>query len=184
MSIHKRPVKKVSGEKSSFESVNQSRSLGTFQSIDNRHETNQVQQLQKSADINISNNQITQLQSLADNFSISKEPFQLKENNTGIPDGLKTGMEQVSGISLDHVKVHYNSPKPASVQAHAYAQGNQVHLAGGQEKHLPHELGHVVQQSQGRVKPTTEINGMKVNDSPSLEKEADTLGAKAQKFSS
>ena len=88
-------------------------------------------------------------------------------------------MEQVSGMSLDHVKVHYNSSKPASVQAHAYAQGNQVHLASGQEKHLPHELGHVVQQAQGRVKPTTQVNGMKVNDSPALEKEADVMGAKA-----
>ena len=116
------------------------------------------------------------LQRLAD-AQQTRPPIQ--RNNTGIPDGLKTGMEQVSGMSLDHVKVHYNSSKPASVQAHAYAQGNQVHLASGQEKHLPHELGHVVQQAQGRVKPTTQVNGMKVNDSSALEKEADVMGAKA-----
>ena len=88
-------------------------------------------------------------------------------------------MENVSGMSLDQVKVHYNSSKPASVQAHAYAQGNQVHLASGQEKHLPHELGHVVQQAQGRVKPTTQINGANINDDKKLEKEADMLGNKA-----
>lgn len=105
------------------------------------------------------------------------EPIQ--RNNTGIPDHLKSGMENVSGMSLDQVKVHYNSSKPASVQAHAYAQGNQVHLASGQEKHLPHELGHVVQQAQGRVKPTTQINGANINDDKKLEKEADILGKKA-----
>jgi hypothetical protein len=107
------------------------------------------------------------------------QPIQRKENNTGLPDNLKTGMENLSGQSLDHVKVHYNSPKPPAVQAHAYAQGSDIHLASGQEKHLPHELGHVVQQMEGRVKPTTSVNGIAVNDNPSLEKEADVLGTKA-----
>ncbi|PCI96277.1 MAG: hypothetical protein COB15_10935 [Flavobacteriales bacterium] len=102
-----------------------------------------------------------------------------KKNNTGLPDNLKSGMENLSGMSLDHVKVHYNSSKPAAVQAHAYAQGSNIHLASGQEKHLPHELGHVVQQAQGRVKPTTSVNGMAVNDNAGLESEADVMGAKA-----
>lgn len=82
-------------------------------------------------------------------------------------------------MSLDNVKVHYNSSKPAAVQAHAYAQGNEIHLGSGQEHHLPHELGHVVQQAQGMVQPTTSVGGQAVNDSPKLEKEADELGAKA-----
>lgn len=102
-----------------------------------------------------------------------------KKNTTGIPDRLKSGMETMTGYNLDHVKVHYNSPKPATVQAHAYAQGNNIHIASGQEKHLPHELGHVVQQMQGRVKPTTSVNGMAVNDSPALESDADRLGRRA-----
>lgn len=90
-------------------------------------------------------------------------------------------MESVSGMSLNDVSVHRNSDKPAQLQAHAYAQGTDVHLAPGQEKHLPHELGHVVQQKQGRVAPTVQLKGqVPVNDSPSLEKEADTLGAKAK----
>ncbi len=104
---------------------------------------------------------------------------QLQRNQTGIPDQLKSGVENLSGHSLDHVKVHYNSPKPAAVQAHAYAQGSNIHLATGQEKHLPHEAWHVVQQMQGRVKPTTSIAGMAVNDNASLEKEADVMGIKA-----
>ena len=35
-------------------------------------------------------------------------------NNTGLPDRLKSGIEQLSGYSMDDVKVHYNSPKPAN----------------------------------------------------------------------
>ena len=106
---------------------------------------------------------------------------QLKEkaNNTGLPDQLKAGVEQLSGHSLDDVKVHYNSSKPAQLKAHAYAEGNQIHLSQGQEKHLGHEAWHVVQQKENRVSPTKQINGVGVNDNPSLEKEADTMGAKA-----
>ena len=54
------------------------------------------------------------------------------------------------------------------------------HIASGQEKHLPHELAHVVQQKQGRVKPTKKVNGnVNVNDDAGLEKEADIMGQKA-----
>jgi hypothetical protein len=107
------------------------------------------------------------------------EAVQKQENKTDLPDNLKSGMENLSGQSLDHVKVHYNSPKPATVQAHAYVQGSDIHLASGQEKHLPHELGHVVQQAQGRVKPTTSVTGMQVNDNSALENEATSMGQKA-----
>ncbi|MDV6250907.1 DUF4157 domain-containing protein [Vibrio sp. EA2] len=105
--------------------------------------------------------------------------IQRQPNHTGLPDNLKSGMESLSGKSLDHVKVHYNSSKPAAVQAHAYVQGSDIHLASGQEKHLPHELGHVVQQMEGRVKPTTSVGGMAVNDNPSLENEATEMGNRA-----
>ncbi|MEL6537070.1 MAG: DUF4157 domain-containing protein, partial [Bacteroidota bacterium] len=74
----------------------------------------------------------------------------------GLPAKLQTGIESLSGLPMDDVRVHYNSPKPAQLQAHAYAQGTDIHLAKGQEKHLPHEAWHVVQQKQGRVKPTVQ----------------------------
>ena len=107
------------------------------------------------------------------------DTLQKQENNTGLPDNLKSGMEQLSGQSLDHVKVHYNSSKPAAVQAHAYAQGSDIHLASGQEKHLPHELGHVVQQMEGRVTATTSVAGVNVNDDSGLETEATQMGDNA-----
>jgi len=101
-------------------------------------------------------------------------------NNTGLPDNLKNGIESLSGYSMDDVKVHYNSAKPAQLQAHAYAQGADIHVAPGQEKHLPHEAWHIVQQKQGRVKPTLQMKGnIAVNDNEALEKEADVMGAKA-----
>ena len=56
-----------------------------------------------------------------------------KPNNTGLPDNLKSGIESLSGMSMDHVKVHYNSSQPAQLNAHAYAQGSEIHVAPGQE---------------------------------------------------
>ena len=102
-----------------------------------------------------------------------------RPNNTGMPDNLKSGIESLSGFSMDDVRVHYNSPKPATVQALAYTQGTDIHVAPGQEKHLPHEAWHVAQQMAGRVSPTTNINGMPVNDNTALEHEADVMGEKA-----
>ena len=103
-----------------------------------------------------------------------------KKNNTGLPDNLKTGIENLTGYSLDDVKVHRNSDKPAQLQAHAYVQGTDIHLGAGQEKHLPHEAWHVVQQKQGRVKSNKQINGqVNVNDDVELEREADVMGKKA-----
>lgn len=102
-----------------------------------------------------------------------------RPNNTGMPDNLKSGIESLSGFSMDDVRVHYNSSKPATVQALAYTQGTDIHVAPGQEKHLPHEAWHVAQQMAGRVSPTTNINGMPVNDNAGLEHEADVMGVKA-----
>lgn len=101
-------------------------------------------------------------------------------NTTGLPDNLKAGVENLSGYSLDDVTVHYNSAKPAQLQAHAYAQGTDIHVAPGQEKHLAHEAWHVVQQKQGRVRATRQMKGgVNVNEDAGLEKEADVMGSRA-----
>lgn len=121
-----------------------------------------------------------QLQAMANKQILLQKPVQKKNNDTGLPDQLKAGIEQLSGYSMDAVKVHYNSDKPAQLQAHAFAQGNDIHLASGQEKHLAHEAWHVVQQQQGRVTPTVQLKGgIYVNDDAGLEHEADVMGAKA-----
>ncbi len=106
-------------------------------------------------------------------------PVQKKGNDTGLPDNLKSGVESLSGLSLDAVKVHYNSAQPAQLQALAFAQGTDIHVGPGQEQHLPHEAWHIVQQMQGRVTPTAQASGAQVNDDAGLENEADVMGAKA-----
>jgi Domain of unknown function (DUF4157) len=109
----------------------------------------------------------------------AQRALQRKENNTGLPNYVKAGVEHLSGVSLDNVKVHYNSPKPAQLNAHAYAQGNEIHMAPGQSQHIAHEAWHVTQQAQGRVAPTTQFAGQAINDSQFLEREADVMGAMA-----
>ena len=160
---------------------NQGGSKSTFQFVDNRPEAIAQRKLQELTNNSPQTKRLAQLQAMADHHAAQQQwPIQKKENKTGLTDSLKSGIENLSGYSMDDVKVHYNSDKPAQLQAHAYAQGTDIHLASGQEKHLPHEAWHVVQQKQGRVKPTMQMKGkVNVNDDAGLEKEADVMGAKA-----
>ena len=103
-------------------------------------------------------------------------------NQTGMPDRLKSGMEQLSGLDLSGVRVRYNSSKPAQLNAHAYTQGQTIEVAPQQERHLPHEAWHVVQQMQGRVRPTIRDRGVAINDDASLEHEADVMGKRAMQM--
>lgn len=199
MGEFKSPSEKQSSKATPAKKSQENSSVGEADFLDSRSSTFQlkkfqeaaqesgrgsgISQLQTKSSNHTGTSRVAQLQGLSDARTSSTQPglIQRKENKTGIPDGLKAGMESVSGMSLNDVTVHRNSDKPAQLQAHAYAQGTDVHLAPGQEKHLPHELGHVVQQKQGRVAPTVQLKGeVPVNDSPSLEKEADSLGAKAK----
>ncbi len=94
-----------------------------------------------------------------------------------MPDGLKSGIESLSGVALDDVRVRYNSPEPARYRALAYTRASEIHVAPGEERHLPHEAWHVVQQKQGRVRPTGQIADAPINDDRALETEADMMGA-------
>lgn len=141
----------------------------------------QLKAMQETANDNPRNRELAQLLQVANEHPAGQEPpIQKRENKTGLPDNLKAGIENLSGYSMDDVKVHYNSDKPAQLQARAYARGTDIHIGSGQEKHLAHEAWHVVQQKQGRVKPTVQMKGgVNVNDSAWLEKEADEMGARA-----
>ena len=117
---------------------------------------------------------------VVDGEAILAAATEQRPNHTDLPDGLKAGVESLSGISLDDVTVHYNSAQPAQLNALAYAQGNDIHIAPGQEQYLPHEAWHVIQQAQGRVTPTIQLKaGVPINDDQGLEHEADVMGAKA-----
>ncbi|MCH5341002.1 MAG: DUF4157 domain-containing protein [Acetatifactor sp.] len=104
--------------------------------------------------------------------------FASRENHTGIPTQLKERMEQSTGMSFDDVRVHYNSALPARLDALAYTKGNRIEIGPGQERHLPHELGHMVQQKLGAVRANaTHSSGEALNIDPELEHQADEIGA-------
>lgn len=99
----------------------------------------------------------------------------LSYNNTGIPLPLKEKYENLSGFSFDDVRISYNSDRPDRLCALAYTEGNRVYIGPGQENCLEHELGHVVQQKQGQVKPNGYINGLPLNTDSQLESRADSF---------
>ena len=156
-------------------------------------DTANLKQLQGAANASQQVNQLRSLQAAANNSAQVQQAAQLKaamqtkagaksgavENKNGLPSALRAGIESLSGMDMSDVKVHYNSSKPASLGALAYAQGNSIFIGAGQEQHLPHEAWHVVQQRQGRVKANAEAGGEAINNDPSLENEADQMGAKA-----
>lgn len=109
----------------------------------------------------------------------NKQPLQKKENRTGLPDDLKAGVESLSGLSMDDVRVHYNSSRPAALRALAYTQGADIHIGPGHDLYLAHEAWHVVQQKQGRVKPTAHAEGYALNEERHLEAEADVMADRA-----
>ena len=90
--------------------------------------------------------------------------------------GDKSGVEALSGQSMNDVTVHYNSTEPGRLSALAYTSGTEVHVGPGQEEHLPHELWHVAQQKQGRVSATGNVDGRAVHQSAALERESTEMG--------
>lgn len=130
---------------------------------------------------------VSNLQSNIDNSENVQSIYQLQkkvDNSNSLPEGLKEGVEQLSGEDMSDVKVNYNSNKPKQFDAHAYANGSEIEIAPGQEKHLPHEAWHVVQQKQNKVKPIEKTNyGKLINDEQILEDESDKMGSKALEYS-
>jgi hypothetical protein len=96
----------------------------------------------------------------------------------------ETGSAVQPGIELSEVRVHTDSQRALQIGAQAYAEGGDIHFAPGQfrpntaagQQLIGHELAHVVQQQQGRVAPTTQVEGLAVNDDPGLERQADSWG--------
>lgn len=107
---------------------------------------------------------------------------ELAGGRSGLPERLRSGIEALSGVSMAGVSVHYDSPHPERVGALAYARGREIHLARGQEAHLPHEAWHLVQQARGRVRALGRVGRTPLNDDPMLEREADRMGERARAF--
>ncbi|WP_298392247.1 DUF4157 domain-containing protein [Flavobacterium sp.] len=84
----------------------------------------------------------------------TKKNSKEQTNKNGLPDQLQSGVANLSGMDMKDVKVHYNADQPAQLQAQAYAQGTDITSQPEQKKHLPNEEWHIVQQKQGKIKPT------------------------------
>lgn len=113
---------------------------------------------------------------------------ELPEDGGGraMPEAVQAKMEGAFGTDFSAVQIH-EGPRAAALGARAYTQGADIHFApgeyqpntqGGQEL-LGHELTHVVQQSQGRVRAMRQMQGVVGNDDAGLEREADEMGARA-----
>lgn len=144
-------------------------------SMNSRPEVNRLASLQRAANSSPAASHVAQMKAVLQGGSSAVT------QRHALPEVLQSGLESMSGLNLDDVAVHYNSPEPAKVAAQAVTQGKDIHLAPGQQRHLNHEAWHVVQQLQDRVKPTTQIGGVQVNDDPGLEREADHMGARAER---
>jgi hypothetical protein len=101
-----------------------------------------------------------------------------------LPGLVQARMEDGFGFGFGAVRVHEQSEDAVALGARAYTQGTEVHFAPGQyqpgtpagNELIAHELTHVVQQVEGRVGATAELDGVAINHDDTLEREADDLG--------
>ncbi|PTX61613.1 uncharacterized protein DUF4157 [Kordia periserrulae] len=127
------------------------------------------------------------VKSKADNDSFTP-PTAASKQNKALPSNLQSNMEASLGQDFSNVSIHTNSQKAAQMNARAYTQDENVHFAPGEfnpnstqgQNLIGHEFTHIAQQRAGVVKPTKVLQkGVAINDSKSLENEADTFGKKA-----
>lgn len=104
-----------------------------------------------------------------------------------MPADVQEKMERHFGYDFSTVRIRQDS-QAARTGARAFAQGPNLHFAPGAyaprsvsgQQLLGHELAHVVQQAQGRVRvPAQAKSDAGINDDPALEREADEMGAEA-----
>ncbi len=145
-----------------------------------------VQRVEKEEERNLLCYNVSRKKSCGRKKTVANSPAQLeqqssaKPNNTGLPDNLKTGIANRFPVCPGTPSGFITTRPTRAAIASACAQGTDIHVAPGQEQHLPHEAWHVVQQAQGRVQPTLQMaEGTPINDDRGLEQEADIMGAKA-----
>jgi hypothetical protein len=105
-----------------------------------------------------------------------------------LPDAVRQKMEAFFKADFSSVRI-FQGPQAQSIGAHAFTMGSDIHFAPGQfspdtprgQQLLGHELAHVLQQRQGRVRVPQGKGTVVVNDH-GLEAEADRLGARAAAF--
>jgi hypothetical protein len=113
--------------------------------------------------------------------SIESSVNSMRGQGSGVPDGIRTKMEDATGADLSSVRVHEGNEADAlnrQLTAKAFTTGSDIFLRSDSKPNdsqlMAHELAHVVQQSSGRA--SSGGGGMTAgaaNDP--LEAEADSL---------
>lgn len=142
--------------------------------IGNSPEVLQMQEYQQQINVTSSDDNSSQQEQATDSYPLPHK----KKNTTGIPDNIKHGIENLSGILLDDVKVYYNSDKPKLLGVPAYTEGTNIYIGPGNEEYLPHEVWHVIQQKQRAIKANEMLKGKKINRTKKLEDDAEKMGKK------
>lgn len=104
-----------------------------------------------------------------------------KKKEGNLPEDIREKMEKAFNADFSDVEVHENSSNAKNLNAMAYTQGNEISFAPGKyaprsiqgQEILAHELSHVIQQRQGKVKATHQEQNYNVSDQIDLENEAD-----------
>lgn len=131
--------------------------------------------------------QASSIQRHGGNGDFNVDPVQLGLARGGgkpLPGPLLAKMEAAFGADFSGVRVHVG-PQAARIGAIAFTTGNDLYFAPGRyqpdsvqgQQLIGHELAHVVQQRQGRVR--TAGSGVSVVQDHALEAEADRLGMRA-----
>jgi len=107
----------------------------------------------------------------------TEDPLKGHSLSRGLPDNLKSGIENLSGMDMSDVKVHYNSATPAVHNALAYTQSTNIHLGQSEDELLRHEVSHVGQRRLGRVTPTFQMKLAVGPANDHYEREADRVAA-------
>ncbi|HWR61527.1 MAG TPA: DUF4157 domain-containing protein, partial [Clostridia bacterium] len=171
-------------------------SLGSL-SMTEKGQNNSTQQANRYTGKNISRTKgikkntsgISELQSTIGNRGVSEMlagnfDSSIPAAEVRVPQNLLEKMEQSFGTSFSDVKVH-EDPKALTIGARAYTQGNNIVFAPGQfsphtqtgQSLLGHELSHVVQQKEGKVRRTAAGSALTIDQN--LESLADRAGERA-----
>lgn len=59
---------------------------------------------------------------------ITKNNDDLKSKRKDISINIKVGIEELSGISMKDVRVHYNSNKPSKLKASRFEKGTEISI--------------------------------------------------------
>jgi hypothetical protein len=132
---------------------------------------------------------VAQARGRGDSFQVDPARLGLASGGgRSLPDGVRGKMEAALGADFSAVRVHVG-PQAERIGAVAFTMGSDIYFAPGRfqpntvqgQQLLGHELAHVVQQRQGRVRNPMG-SGVAVVQDRALEAEADRLGHRAASY--